>query len=325
MRRRAFTLVELLIVISILAILAGLSLAAISAVTRNAREARTKSVIGRIDSLIGEKWESYRTRSVRAPAGSNPQSAAVARLASMRELQRLELPDRISDLCSIAELTELESTFQLTTINPGSIAMVTRAPNDIPSLARTYKRLATRTHRGVPDGTPWSETNESAECLYLIMSTMRDGDKSALDFFSTDEIGDTDEDGRLEILDGWGKPLQWLRWAPGFTKENQAVTTQSADISKPDPFDPLRLERANNRDTYAIYPLIISAGPSGQADIIMGTVFYVNPSFPAPIAPGFYPNDPYYAELPQIGTPADTNGNGIEEWGDNITNHDLTP
>jgi hypothetical protein len=55
--------------------------------------------------------------------------------------------------------------------------------------------------------------------LYLILATMKDGDKSALDYFSTDEIGDVDGDGMKEILDGWGQPIAFLRWAPGYAQQ----------------------------------------------------------------------------------------------------------
>ena len=47
---------------------------------------------------------------------------------------------------------------------------------------------------------------------------MKDGDKNALDFFMPDEIGDMDEDGMKEILDGWGTPIEFLRWAPGYSQ-----------------------------------------------------------------------------------------------------------
>ena len=60
--------------------------------------------------------------------------------------------------------------------------------------------------------------HQGSECLYLILSTMKDGDKSALEFFTPDEIGDTDGDGMKEILDGFGRPIAFIRWAPGYSQ-----------------------------------------------------------------------------------------------------------
>jgi hypothetical protein len=48
---------------------------------------------------------------------------------------------------------------------------------------------------------------------------MRDGDKSALDYFDSTEIGDTDGDGMPEILDGWGTPLTFIRWPAGYCEQ----------------------------------------------------------------------------------------------------------
>ena len=42
------------------------------------------------------------------------------------------------------------------------------------------------------------------------------GSPEAMEQFSQSEIGDTDHNGYPEFLDGWGKPIFFLRWAPGF-------------------------------------------------------------------------------------------------------------
>lgn len=288
--RRGFTLMELLVVIAIVGILAGLSMMALAGAAEQAREQRTRAIINKIDMLIGERWESYRTRTapIRLPASATPRAGAQLRLNALRELQRMELPDRITDVTSNAVVL-----------------------SQLPSLTRTYRRKAAAT---------WDTAHQGSECLYLILSTMKDGDKSALDFFTDTEIGDTDEDGMKEILDGWGTPIEFLRWAPGYVEEVGVVTTQTRDHTiAPDPFDPIHCDPrwSTNEPVkpFALYPLLFSAGKDKAYDInIEGSLNY---STTTPR------NDPYYksATPSQAGDPLDANGNGTLEWSDNITNH----
>ncbi len=196
----------------ILSILAGLVLAGLSGAVNDARATRTKTVINKIDALIQDRWEAYRTRAVplRIPPTTHPQHsmwAARVRLYTLRELMRMELPDRVTD---VLDLTNSPPTIQSTAITGLSRS----------SLQQSYYRLALRNAaNGVPANlTNWSTTHQGSECLYLILATMKDGDKSALEFFSTDEIGDVDGDGMKEILDGWGQPIEFLRWAPGYSQ-----------------------------------------------------------------------------------------------------------
>ena len=65
--RGAFTLVELLVVISIITILASMLLVALSGVQETSRVDRTRAQIGRIHTVITEKWEQYRSRRVAVP------------------------------------------------------------------------------------------------------------------------------------------------------------------------------------------------------------------------------------------------------------------
>ncbi len=105
--RRAFTLTELMVVIAVIAIMAGLGVATMNGATNLAREHRTGAQIKKIDMLIMERYEGYRTRSlaVKIPATVNgaltdSRTAAIIRINGLRDLMRMEMPDRVTDVTS---------------------------------------------------------------------------------------------------------------------------------------------------------------------------------------------------------------------------------
>jgi prepilin-type N-terminal cleavage/methylation domain-containing protein len=307
--RRAFTLMELLIVIVLIGMLVGLALSALSGAAENAREDRTRSIIAKLDSFLGEKWDGYRTRSVpiRIGAGNTPRQSALIRLNALRELQRMELPDRKSD---IANGNALQTN---------AVPFLTNS-----SLQRQYHRKALAATGG--DLTKWTESHEGAECLYLIVSAMQDGDKNALDSFTADEIGDYDGDGMREIHDGWGRPIEFLRWAPGYRVDTVGLLA-TQDLATPDPFDPMKIDArwadaSTTNNPFALRPLIYSAGRDHGYDVAA----YI----PAQPPPFLYratspPNDPYHVPtFPGAviaGSVGDIDLDGYISWGDNITNH----
>jgi hypothetical protein len=71
-------------------------------------------------------------------------------------------------------------------------------------------------------------------------------------------VGDIDNDGAFEFWDGWGRPISFIRWAPG------AMPTGRRNADKyPDPLDPLRFDYDATDVTktgYALVPLIFSPG-----------------------------------------------------------------
>jgi prepilin-type N-terminal cleavage/methylation domain-containing protein len=303
--RRGFTLPEMLIVILIVGIMSGLVLAGLSGAVQLAREQRTRAIIGKLDLLIGERWDGYSTRAVpmRIPAGTVPVVAARARLYALRELQRMEMPDHVTDLID------------------GPVILSTQ-----PSAWKGYRRRAQRESiakfgAGADWTTTWTAQHQGSECLYLILSQMHDGDKQALDYFSQDEIGDVDDDGMKEILDGWGQPIEFLRWPAGFTTANGAIGPMDADFaSHPDPFDPLKcdprwLDATATIKPYMLTPLLLSAGRDKAYDISILSGFKYSTTNPA--------NDPYYGlnSTTQVmnGTPRDNDGDGLVS-SDNITN-----
>ena len=130
---------------------------------------------------------------------------------------------------------------------------------------------------------------------------------------------------------GWGRPIEFLRWAPGYTIERGALTMQTSVVANaPDPFDPLKL------DTTAFYlkPLIFSGGPDKDFDIFTDNVPGTDPSGTLTAAPLHHyitstmPPNPFgQFAASTMSTPAyagmvmDRNGDGYQAYHDNITNH----
>lgn len=273
-KSKAFTLVELLVSITVVIILASIVLYGMSGMQDLAKIQRTKSQLAKIHELLAEHWEGYEVRRVTV-AIDDP--TGIWRLTALRELMRYELPDRQSDIES--DVLGLASN-PLTTPPP--------IGQPVPALVRTYYNFI-QNHANAPN---WGALHQGAECLYMIIAQMEVDDMSALEMFSDSDIGDVDNDGMPEILDGWGNPIRFLRWPAAFPSPLHPMDTdpgtpgiqpQDSDLSTPDvqvasdfqdPFDLANAHWQYNMDngtalppTFRIVPLVVSAGPDGEFGI----------------------------------------------------------
>ncbi|PQO27403.1 hypothetical protein C5Y96_17850 [Blastopirellula marina] len=316
--RPAFTLVELLVVMGVLAMLSSLVLVGLASAAEQARVNRTRSQVQKIHELLMTRWEEYRYRRIEASKSGDVRTRLTSRVDKIREMMRIEMPDRKTDVSNA----------------PVSLSTV-------PALQLRYQRSITNAkgaanYAAAVSG--WSDANESSECLYMILASIQSGETNGLDFFKPSEIGDTDGDGVPEILDAWGKPILFLRWPYGYPNiENVSPAqrrnglSQIMDNTTPDPFDPLGVRGGRTttstspRVEYAhfpLHPLIFSAGPDELYNIRTG----INDSSGNAIAYSSTtpPNNPYMEDTTagyskRIGAILDKSGDEL----DNITNHVL--
>ncbi len=302
MKRNAFTLVEIMIVVVLLSILGGMVMAAVRAAGDSAKRSRTRSLIATIEDVLASKYESYKTRPlpVVVPDFSSnnemsinvpPREAARVRLMMVRDLMRMELPDRMSDVLdnpmvifAAAVPTVMQGDGQIVTGDPTPRRVnwyrqptPPTPPNNFPAAQFSYRNRATST---------WTRANESAECLYMIMATTFMDGVPAISSIPSSSVGDTDDDGMPEILDGWGNPIGFIRWPVGYIASDDVVP----GLGLRDDFDPFRIDwsyvagatdvppaHPNSPDpsvggqkTFALKPLIVSAGSDGEFGIRFG-------------------------------------------------------
>jgi hypothetical protein len=338
----------------IIAIIAAAILGTASAALDAARRSRTQSIILKIHTLVMERWADYETRRVDlnpfwtsaltqyVRGATNPrdraerlrvhgQIMADLRLLALRELMKYEMPDRWFD---VGDGPQFEFSANRFLARP-------------PALARNYYRQLRRVADEADEETVLR--NQGAECLYMtIMAATGDGE--AREQFTDQDIGDTDEDGAPEILDGWGRPISWLRWPAGFAVVSEVMSGDP--VADHDPFDLFRRhqETARPRENqlpppitalglgpyverlrqirdpqypsgFRLLPLVYSSGPDGISDINTTPGFGV-----------FHPEielDPYALDIDgdpvkyRFGTPMDDTDDpdGDDNWLDNIHNH----
>jgi prepilin-type N-terminal cleavage/methylation domain-containing protein len=271
--RPGVTLIELMIAIMIISILAAAVLGVAAVAGETAREAKTRNIVARIHTLLMEHYGTFASRRIKfrktygankgveeqidtefettqgqpgyMPGNSVRRNAArsEARLYAMRELMLMEVPDRWSDVY-LADLGALQ---------PGQPFYYGQRTELSNLYLRRYLQL-----------NPTKES-ESAECLYLvIMNACGDGESRTL--FPESNIGDTDGDGAPEFIDGWGHPISFLRWAPGFNSDVQlsaeqlnamsALEQTNAIAGDHDPFDLYRVDS----QAFRLIPLVYSNG-----------------------------------------------------------------
>jgi prepilin-type N-terminal cleavage/methylation domain-containing protein len=253
--RRAFTLIELVVVIVILAILASLMLSGLNGARQRAKIDKTRSTIRKLHEIVIPLYESYVEKRI-TPAFdpltglpiANKTRVAQVQVYAKRFIMATDLPDLWDDAwsASAASYSMFPSTSNF------------QSPN-----AR-YQAIGNSRLAGLSDPT-LAMAYESAECLQMIV--VRGGySPDAVEQFRSDEIGDVDGDGLPEFVDGWGRPISFIRWPAGLSSAIQLQTRSVND--PPDPIDPLGVTDATKTYTdRALIPLIYSGGPNNSLDL----------------------------------------------------------
>ena len=239
-RDDGFTLIELLITVAIIGILAGMILFAMYRAQETAKAQKTRALVAKLDAIIKRKWESYKTRRVPLPPlidepyedsnGNGVYDAADSftdtngngvrdyytnttraklRLDALRDMMRMELPDRYTDVVEIIDIAFDEHQVTANKAAP-------YAPISYPAVFHNYHR---RIAAAITAGAEPSLEYEGAEMLYMIVAASLSEDEGGRDTIKGDSVADVDSDGMPEFVDGWGNPIQFIRWPAGFLSE----------------------------------------------------------------------------------------------------------
>lgn len=183
LRRKGFTLLELLIVMGIVGILMTMLGVAVMSSIGSSREVATKSLIIKLNGLLQERIANFQSQQidpVTAQAylslGGNPRRAVSL---SKKVLFRQAFP---------------QTWGELQRFNPTLLTIAGETP---------------------PTPTTPPSPAESSEVLYFLLTkaTVFGRAPVGTDIFQVDvDVKDTDGNGKLEFVDAWGNPLRFYRW-----------------------------------------------------------------------------------------------------------------
>jgi hypothetical protein len=130
----------------------------------------------------------------------------------LRDIIAQEMPDNLNDIKTVTPIMRRYWTGLVVRRNVNNTPQITwifTSGAESPKAARLKSRLAqTRAD--------WNDFVTNDELLYLIIEDSTLNGSSALELFGRSEIGDTDNDGFLELLDAYRQPIRWVRWPTGF-------------------------------------------------------------------------------------------------------------
>ncbi|MFN9719086.1 MAG: type II secretion system protein [Planctomycetota bacterium] len=248
-RRRAFTLLELLIVVGIIALLMSMSVVVMLGFLDQAEEEATNATIQKINKILEQRTEAFDRAFVGArrntaitlmkvqlqdPNGDGDRSDgvfgvkdAVVEILAKKWAYRYEFPQRFEErllLDPAASVPGLPQSMYLAILAPAiraELGIADTVPLTDPSIVTpAIARFGNRETAGITD---------SSELLYFSLLKSTNFGSAAVDDdrFSAVEIQDTDNDGLPEFVDAWGQPLRYYRWP-----------TRLIDTDPPVPFQP---------------------------------------------------------------------------------------
>ncbi len=160
---------------------------------------------------------------------------------ALRRLIALELPERVADITGGFQPLKVGGQYL----------------TEIPPVTRRYRAL-----------TQGKANVTSADLLYMIVMRGAAADPDYTSHFRPDEMRDTNSNGLPEFVDGWNKPIKFMRWPVGFNSPVQQING--------------RLDLVDDRisaNGHRLVPLIYSAGLDGEYGLFDPPVDYQGISY----------------------------------------------
>ncbi|MCY2962374.1 MAG: type II secretion system protein [Planctomycetota bacterium] len=267
--RGGFTLIELMIVITIIVILAGLTIRVSMGMINQGREAATKSTIQKINRLLDSRLQAFQRK-----YGGNDDTS----LARLKNTTEWSLAGNLKTSPNNLDLSNNQRV--IITRKLLYMKWFPQVSGEV-NLSLFPGISAARTTNG---GTAVDSNSEILYAMLLDSQGLGEATSGLIDF-NTTEFADTDLDGLPEFIDAWGEPIKFYRWPtrlfrpddegagtpidPPSAKYASRLTVQGLRPSdlKRDPMDPLgQCSNINNFETFfhqlnTFYaPLIISGG-----------------------------------------------------------------
>jgi hypothetical protein len=206
------------VVIAILGILGALTFGALGNAAGRGKADSSRNVVAMLSDAVLEHYETYEDLAML-------KARTAGGLLDLRKQIREEMPDSWED------------------VEPG-------ANIDGFSVLTSATTAAGRAYKAYKASNSHSPAYAGAECLYMII-TQSGMFPDFLANIPSKFVGDIDKDGAFEFWDGWGRPISFIRWAPG------AMPPGRRDAEKyHDPLDPYHTDAS----AFALVPLVYSPG-----------------------------------------------------------------
>jgi len=203
-RRAAFTLIELLMVVSIIAVLSSLALVVIRDAQDTARHARSTSQVTQIQAVMASKMEEYETRQLPFRPGlvTNKNTNAPSNWAERQQIRQRVLLDWIR-----SEIPSSTTDLSLPCPYPNGLTNYSWNGTDYINLFR-YSSGARKVANEMLGFNGASDPKIfPAKCLYAILQTTWHNESRAIDICKTGEVLTDPLDGKKYIVDAFGEPL----------------------------------------------------------------------------------------------------------------------
>jgi len=240
MRRKAFSLVELLVAVSIVVLLMALLGAALSSARTSGAKNKTVAAIGAIDAVLQRHFVSCESNPLPLPLPLPPLPPPPLPPPPGLAIRRIITADMPDSWVEVRYMRDNAAQF---------------------TAARQRGYVATLNAINPTD------EYADAECLFMIV--MQGGLADCLACTSLDSVakGDQDNDGAPEFWDSWGQPIRYVLWPGGFE-----LPIGVKFFANSAPFDGVSSTTAVGG---TMRPLVYSWGPSKRSGAEINTDSYL--------------------------------------------------
>ncbi len=253
--RRGFTLIEMLVVITIILILLGLTAGAVLRYHDIQQKVNTEWLLGKLDSVLRQHWNAVIAQAkdeaispqVTQMAGTDAMAGQRARVIHIKLRLKQEFPMN----CREAITATLPPRPQFS--DPG----IPAKPSYAAALPASVNGATDKNGNSI----------ESAACLYAALQLNRNGTSTSVDQILTGREVVTDPTTKVKYLvDDWQNPLYFYRWPYGNTELNPpgGALQPGASQQNNDLEDPQGLLSTNWPQKGQVYGLLAMAPPSGN-------------------------------------------------------------